>query len=75
MNKDFELVDDYIRDGAPVQIETGDFGYEMGLLQPENYEEKYFEIGTEFDVINVEGGKISTGVITRFIEKEEKPQS
>lgn len=75
VNKDFELVDDYIRDGAPVQIERGDFSYEMGLLQPENYEEKYFEIGTEFDVIDVEGNKISTGVITRYIEKEEKPQS
>jgi len=75
VNKDFELVDDYIRDGAPVQIELGDFSYEMGLLQPENYEEKYFTIGTEFDVIDVEGNKISTGVITRFIEKEEKPQS
>ena len=44
VNKDFELVDDYIRDGAPVQIERGDFSYEMGLLQPENYEEKYFEM-------------------------------
>ena len=75
VNKDFELVDDFIRDGAPVQIERGDFSYEMGLLQPENYEEKYFEIGTEFDVIDVEGSKISTGVITRYIEKEEKPQS
>ena len=74
VNKEFELVDDYNRDGAPVCIELGDFSYEMGLLQPENYEEKYFTIGTEFDVIDVEGGKISTGVITRLIEKE-KPQS
>ena len=71
INQHFDLVNEYNRDGAPVYIEIGDFSYEMGLLYPQNYDERYFNIGTEFDVINVEGGKISTGVITRFIEKEQ----
>lgn len=71
VNVEYDKVIRYMQDGAPVHISRGDFALEMGILEPEYYNLEYFRLGSQFDVIDVDGNKISTGVITRMIEPEE----
>ncbi len=59
-----DLVEEYIKYGISVYIEEkADGGYRIGLLNPEFYNLDVFEIGTEFEVLGVEGEVISTGRI------------
>ena len=71
VNVEYDKVIRYRQDGAPVHILQGDFALEMGILEPEYYNLEYFRLGSQFDVIDADGNKISTGIITRMIEPEE----
>ena len=68
INTHYDLVTEYKKDGAPVYIKKQNVGYGMGLLYPKNYDLKYFQVGTEFDVYDTEGEIIATGKIFKVLD-------